>query len=512
MQIGDRVRKTSGKFKGEEGVVVSLSPDGVKVLVKSDAHAMWREQSADNFARLQQPPPAAADGGTRPPTNLSADKFARLQQPAAAAATRPPTSPVAGPAQVRDPEEYDTWYVASLAYSPDVYVIPGLLGSYTSGKARNMRHAPYKLDSVAWYVNKDAAFPKEFTEVSVKCIPRPEGADAVRWGRERYSLVQWRQLIAEWQVNYPNLTHANGSNCHETVGHRGKKTSNPDTIKHCFFKCKVPTWPANLSGYSKALLASFRVDSWGNMVCLPKSVGGLADNDALCFFDVDHIFPFSRGGRSMMKNFEALQHGANRWVKVDNLVQTLNPREMLCGVSAAQLLALVWWAEIGGGGKGQKDKQKRHRMIEAWLTELPPNGGSFRAFQTDVKYSADIEVLILYFGRRSVCDLTNLIGPLIGIDLFPNPPLAGTAHGAVARKPAAAACLKVRVIEKRVEVWGATYCVKEPLKNDLNFIWDHDDGRKCWWKPFGQEKEKGRLLQSVQRLAQEHSLQYTLTP
>jgi len=309
-------------------------------------------------------------------------------------------------------------------------------------------------------------------------------------------------------VNYPNLTHANGSTCHETLGYRGTITSNPDTIKDCFLKCKVPTWPANLSGYSKALLASFRVDSWGNMVCLPKSVGGLADNDALCFFDVDHIFPFSRGGRSMMKNLEALQHSANRWVKVDNLVQTLNPREMLCGISAAQLLALVWWAEIGGGGKGQKDKKKRQRMIEAWLTELPASGGSFHAFQIDVKYSADIEVLNLYFGRRFVRDYVNLIG----IDLFPNPPIAVAARGAVARNLAAAACLNVRVMEKRVEVWGATYCVKEPLKNDLNFIWDHDDGRKCWWKTFGQEEDKVRLLQSVQRLAQDHSLQYTLMP
>ena len=64
------------------------------------------------------------------------------------------------------------------------------------------------------------------------------------------------------------------------------------------------------------------------------------------------------------KNFEALQCCTNRWVKSDRLVQTLDPREMLCGISAAQLLALVQGVEGGWEGDG-KIKDRKIKDIKA---------------------------------------------------------------------------------------------------------------------------------------------------
>ncbi len=87
-----------------------------------------------------------------------------------------------------------------------------------------------------------------------------------------------------------------------------------EIIKQCFDKCKRPTWPdtLKLKKASRDFLGKFRVDMWGNLICLPKTVpGGLTDNESLCFLDVDHTFPFSRGGRSVLKNFEAFQCCAN---------------------------------------------------------------------------------------------------------------------------------------------------------------------------------------------------------
>ena len=56
--------------------------------------------------------------------------------------------------------------------------------------------------------------------------------------------------------------------------------------------------------------ACCRCDAYGNVVALH------AKGDAVCSFDVDHIFPWSRGGLSVPVNLMAVYWGANRHVKV----------------------------------------------------------------------------------------------------------------------------------------------------------------------------------------------------
>jgi hypothetical protein len=303
-----------------------------------------------------------------------------------------------------------------LNYDPEHWAIPMC---YQSGRKVQSKK-PWNLESDAWYVDKDACFPPEFAEEErvatrygnrgtevcpVKAIARAEGetGETVRWGRKTYTLQEWCQQLANWQDAFPNIKRSDGSTPWETERFRREQTSNVKIIKQCFDKCKRPAWPDTLKlKASRDFLQRFRVDMWGNMICLPKTAGGLADNESLCFFDVDHTFPFSRGGRSVLKNFEALQCCANRWVKSDRLVQTLDPRAMLCGISAAQLLALVQWVEGGDEGEvKRKDVQALYRTIEGWLTVPPGHGTTFRKFQKDVKGSSDSSVLRHYFVARN---------------------------------------------------------------------------------------------------------------
>ena len=539
---GDRVKRVRPKAAaslGTEGVVQEVSADGRKVQVTAADGTRWKMQSVDNFERLSAPAGLSHAEQLGVPAAPSA--LPRRPPPAAPAAAPDPGQAAAAP----DPAGYDASFVGSLGYDPRVWAIRGM--RYKSGKDRDVLSVPFDLESGAWYANKGACFPPEFTEVTVKAIARAEGDDTVRWGRQTYTLQQWQDQLADWQKAYPNITRSDGSAPHETESYRGSQTSSPEIIKKCFDKCKRPTWPANLSGPSRTFLDQFRVDMWGNMICLPTSAGGLAQNEALCFFDVDHTFPFSRGGRSVLKNFEPLQCCANRYVKSDRLVQTLDPRAMHCGISAAQLVALVRWAEGGGEGAGKrKDSKKLHRQIEVWLTGSPRHGQSFRAFQKDIALSSDSAVLCNYFARIDAAFYKDLVG----VDLFSGshvPPAAAAAAGAPAlahlpphqgptpttalagaanappttttpnaaavaadgaRSPDAAQ-LKMRVRRGLLEVWGSyTYKVKEELKA-LKFWWDGDDGRRCWWRMVQGEKEEEELQSKVQQLAADHAFACT---
>ena len=70
----------------------------------------------------------------------------------------------------------------------------------------------------------------------------------------------------------------------------------------------------------------FRVDAFGNVVSDRNRTG----SKAVCAFDVDHVFPWSRGGCSRRGNFAGLYWGANV-LKKDKLIQgaELSPQPCL---------------------------------------------------------------------------------------------------------------------------------------------------------------------------------------
>ena len=127
-------------------------------------------------------------------------------------------------------------------------------------------------------------------------------------------------------------------------------------------------------GVRGAFAKDFRVDAFGNVVCLG------ADSRAVTGFQVDHIFPNSRGGLSANDNGIALYWGANQGVKSDHLVNILSAAEMQCGLRAEDLLALV--DAIAHESVSKDERRRRAEELEAMLTVCLPTGkGSVEDFQ-----------------------------------------------------------------------------------------------------------------------------------
>ena len=333
--------------------------------------------------------------------------------------------------------------------------------------------------------------------------------------KKEYTRMEWEEQLATWQFDYPNVTRPNGSNPFEPVSHRTKMTSDKKIIEAtfnalpAFGSSEWGEYRANWSSQTKTLLAKFRPDMWGNMICLPDKIDPAgAVNESLCFFDVDHLFPFSRGGQSVFKkgsdnNFGAVQCVANRTIKNDNLIPLLNPVEMNCGITSEQLVAMVLYVENLEGGKGEgeiasdertiksrKDKNKLRDRILTWLTGSPIKGQSFRCFSTDVKRSTDGKVLLDYFRHRQRHEDDALLGQPDATHV------SDTSDGP---------SLKIYVTKCMIEVGGATFYVKARLKED-NYWWDAKEQR--WGKGFSSKAEKEQLLRGLQALACQNGFVY----
>ena len=157
----------------------------------------------------------------------------------------------------------------------------------------------------------------------------------------------------------------------------------------------------------------FRLDMYGNVVSIEANTFG-----ALTYFDVDHLFPWSRGGRSVQANFAAVHYGANRWAKSDKLIPTLNCREgervrennCLRGISRTQFYNLFEYAfsvvgcdnhtNAKGRNKSLLERSDRNKMLHIaidvaeWLTH-----GSYAMEKKD-KEQIDAKQPV-FFGRSN---------------------------------------------------------------------------------------------------------------
>ena len=284
-------------------------------------------------------------------------------------------------------EIYDKKLPQSLGYDPSLHRIEGI--SYQSGINKYIQ----KIEPVkdGWYKKKEKNFPPIFTATTVKKLPTVD-KEKVYWMKDQYTIEEWNMKLKEWDDAFPNLEpHPN-----ETKVHRKSQTSKREIVEFCFKECKQIMWPAGkLSTEWKKLLDNFRADPWGNVVCSHN----FASNNSICFFDVDHTFPFSRGGRSKSDNFQALQCYANRFVKSNNLVQSVDPVQMNCGISAGQLFAIALFC--------QREKEKNNEVrtnhsrlekVHRWLTNTPKKKSYFN-FQTEVKRSIEGYILCEYIDK-----------------------------------------------------------------------------------------------------------------
>ena len=360
---------------------------------------------------------------------------------------------------------------------------------YKSGADRSLRRVPW--------TQKDILNPA--VDPRLKEVPRWDpDSKTVRVGKKKQEQVftqkKWVAQLEKWQAAYPNVTQSNGSNPFETAAHRTKKTSDNkivvDTFKAlpAFGSSAWGAYDASWDNSTKTLLKMFRPDMWGNMVCLPDKIDPLgATNGSLCFFDVDHLFPFSRGGQSIFdgkdpdkNNFAAVQCVANRYIKVDNLIPYLNPVQMACGISSEQLVAMVLSVEKNSDGSRKNQNILRDRML-TWLTGSSIKGESFRTFQADVRRTTDGQRLMDYFRERQRREDDALLGRVV--------------------PRSADRCLNVRITKCLLEVGGqSTYDVRDRLKS-AKYWWDNDN--KTCAKALSSQQEKEDLLKNLRDLARE---------
>lgn len=403
--------------------------------------------------------------------------------------------------------------------------IPGM--SYRRGVGGGTILKPFNTrpdGTSMWYDNPKAYYPPEFTAKTVRMFPiaaiDEHKKSVIRWGNPlvEYTLEMWNAKLREWDELYPNIKDkTTGSTPHETEAFRGQQTRKPEIMMACWEKLPVVV-PSRYTGFARELMENFRVDRYGNVVCLPDSLsGGRANNSSLTFFDVDHIFPWCRGGQSSKENFEAVQNVANRTIKSDNMVQSLNPVDMNCGITLEQLISMI---DLVLENYNQQRNTTRSWLekILSWLTTSPVNKASFSDFQKEVGRTTDGRRLIQYFVQREGSQTQ----ALLGID---SPPKAQAAGGKVHSHEDQAkgdcspklihdpekATLQAKFNKHVVEVFGsATMSVKDELKR-AGYLWDSSAGRKCWTKRIDSDVDAIRERKNLTELVEEFCMQLKLS-
>jgi hypothetical protein len=312
------------------------------------------------------------------------------------------------------------------------------------GAAKKKRHPPRTVSTklrqmeflLPWYEDPRSSSPPEFAGKRLCERPvRSTDGRFVTYGEFTLSTADFDKMAARWEKDYPSIveikeklppvrkrrstpdktrpasssgpdtetkqntkpakTTTHKCTRHETMDERSRITAKPEIRAACW--AKLPICFDLPSKYRDV----FKVDMYGNVVAKGASDG------ALCFFDVDHVFPWSRGGRSVMSNFEAVQCFANRSVKSDRLHPTILDSEILVGLTLPELQGLL--ALVKGRGRNFK---RKHDDLMAWLCNTPMKGRSLGAgFRGAVECcEGDAGKLFRWFLKRQHEDDTLLYG------------------------------------------------------------------------------------------------------
>ena len=201
---------------------------------------------------------------------------------------------------------------------------------------------------------------QEFDENSVMCMPVfSKNGKTVTWNDAKYTVKEWEEKVKGWNISYPvkqekELRETAKFKAYIPSGVRKICWHNAD---FCFFYyASIP----------KPFRKDFATDAFGNVI------RNDVPNMSLLFFDVDHIFPWARGGLSDPRNFWALHYYANRYVKNDNILQDMNAQDLQVGLTKDNLRMLFNEVErqIGEKKALQDQKLSKNREIHAASKEL----------------------------------------------------------------------------------------------------------------------------------------------
>ncbi len=274
-----------------------------------------------------------------------------------------------------------------------------------------------------WYDDEKRDYPPIFTSRTLKLFPEiklnEKGEKMYYWDQQGdgYTEIEWKE---KWSRQFPNIKRPDGSTPQESLLLRSQQTTNKKVIENAWAdlgETSIP-YPHHWSNKVKSFMEKFKSDMYGNVISIN------ADNNALSKFDIDHIFPWSRGGRSRRSNFAAVQCVANRVIKNDTILQLLDPAEMRCGIQVEQFINLIDFtitqADTIGGNNG-KTRSNRSNLqaelskVESWLLHTPYRGMSWSNFQKMVNGTTSGKELYRFFIKRDI-DILNahlsLLGPI----------------------------------------------------------------------------------------------------
>eukprot|EP00960_Hanusia_phi_P054756 762763-Hanusia_phi.AAC.4 len=104
----------------------------------------------------------------------------------------------------------------------------------------------------------------------------------------------------------------------------------------------------------------FKVDMWNNIISRDSV------RKSLCYFELDHLFPRSRGGKTLRENLTIIHWTANR-KKSDKLIPFLSKKEVTdlqTGLSLDQFLSLTKYVE-----ENFDDRAEGYEKLKMMLTE-----------------------------------------------------------------------------------------------------------------------------------------------
>ncbi len=370
-----------------------------------------------------------------------------------------------------------------------------------------------------WYEDEKRDFPPIFTSRTLKLFPEirinDNGEKTYYWdGSEKgYSEVEWEE---KWTRQFPNIKRADGSTPQETLLFRSQQTTNKKIIENAWAdlgKTSIP-YPHHWSKKVKDFMDKFKCDMYGNVISIE------ADNNALTKFDIDHIFPWSRGGRSRRPNFAAVQCVANRAVKNDTILQLLDPVEMQCGIQVEQFVNFIDFTitQAAAIGKGRSNLQAELSQIESWLLHTPYKGMSWSNFQKMVQGTTSGRELYRFFMKRHI-DLLNahlcLLDPKEEKSADANvtakdvdtPPSGSTSRLPESLKEHSLPCINLFVTpSSRIECYNS-YAIHNELRDSLQMNWDGK--RKCWWKKYNEDLSP--IIEAIKTMAKNQDCDIKIT-
>jgi hypothetical protein len=412
--VGDHVKKVSGKDNGETGVVERVydTDDDGKMKVKvtpDDSTCRWGKQAISNFVLLGN------NNGHRRHTINKEHAPVRANNVA--------------------------------------------IDNHGEGEIRTLVNdlTCLKLSTngseLQWNASEDVAFPPEFTKKTIVELPLTLSNGRVVWNGREFTKEKWTECLTMWDLKYPNISVKKGKithTTHESSSFRCTQTTNQATIKFCW-----DSLPHTHRCIPSKLMDRFRVDMYGNVVSIEAS------DSAVCKFDVDHLFPWSRGGRSVHSNFVACQWDANRRVKSNTLIQALRAEEMACGLSPEQFAALMAHVEIIGKAS-RRDKAWAKDKVERWLLCGPRKGFALSNFRSQVNNTTDGSMLWEFFSANEAAqDNAGVSGEIS--TMTENMALVNIASAVPPPVPEQP-CIYMRQTDARLECFGKqTYQIKTVL-------------------------------------------------